>query len=86
MVDGLASIIDINEELGLDITSEADTIGGYVFEVLGRKPELHDEIQHGEFTLRVEELDGLRIARVLITQNHPDHPVTLAAQATHDEG
>jgi len=86
MVDGLASIIDINEELGLDITSEADTIGGYVFEILGRKPELHDEIRHGEFTLRVEDLDGLRIARVLITQNHPDHPATSPLPATHDEG
>jgi CBS domain containing-hemolysin-like protein len=84
MVDGLASIIDINEELGLNIVSEADTIGGYVFEVLGRKPELHDEIQHGNFTLRVEELDGLRIARVLITQNHPGQTPTQIA-TEHDE-
>ncbi|HST04961.1 MAG TPA: transporter associated domain-containing protein, partial [Chloroflexia bacterium] len=71
-------------ELGLDIVSEAETIGGYVFEVLGRKPELHDEIQHGNFTLRVEELDGLRIARVLITQNHPGQTPT-PVTTEHDE-
>jgi CBS domain containing-hemolysin-like protein len=67
MVDGFTAIDDVNERLGLGIESEADTIGGYVFEVLGRKPELGDEIQRGPFTLRVEELDGLRIAKVRIT-------------------
>lgn len=79
LVDGLASIDDVNEELGLDITSEADTIGGYVFEVLGRKPELGDEIGHGRFVLRVEELDGLRIAKVRITQPHPGRPTAPVA-------
>lgn len=66
LVDGLAPIDDVNERLGLDIKSESDTIGGYVFDVLGRKPELGDEIVHGKYTFRVEELDGLRIAKVRI--------------------
>jgi putative hemolysin len=86
MVDGLASIIDVNEELGLDVKSEADTIGGYVFEVLGRKPELHDEIRHGNFTLHIEELDGLRIARVRITQNHTGQaPTPVMTEDANDE-
>ena len=84
IVDGLTPIDDVNEKLGLDIKSEADTIGGYVFEVLGRKPEVGDEITHGKFTIRVEELDGLRIARVRVIESHPGRS-TAAAIAEHEE-
>ena len=68
MVNGLASIDDVNEALGLDVESEADTIGGFVFEMLGRKPELGDQITYNGFFFRVEALDGLRIAKVKIIQ------------------
>jgi putative hemolysin len=68
IVNGLASIDDVNEALGLDIESESDTIGGFVFEMLGRKPELGDEVSYDGYNLRVEGLDGLRIARVKIVQ------------------
>jgi putative hemolysin len=68
IVNGLASIDDVNEALGLEIESEADTIGGFVFEMLGRKPELGDEVSHNGFVFRVEALDGLRIAKVRIMQ------------------
>ncbi|MEO5953332.1 MAG: hemolysin family protein, partial [Chloroflexia bacterium] len=70
LVDGFASIDDVNDRLGLDIKSESDTIAGYVFDMLGRKPELGDQVTHGKFTFRVEELDGLRIAEVRITQTN----------------
>jgi putative hemolysin len=66
LIDGLVSIDDANEVLGLGIESEADTVGGYVFEVLGRKPEVGDEIRSDGHVMRVEELDGLRIARVRV--------------------
>jgi CBS domain containing-hemolysin-like protein len=82
LVDGLTPIDDVNEQLGLDVRSEADTIGGYVFEVLGRKPELGDEITHGKHKLRVEELDGLRISKVRITQPSPGRAT---APASADE-
>jgi CBS domain containing-hemolysin-like protein len=66
LINGLTSIDDVNEQLGLNIQTEADTIGGYVFELLGRKPELGDEVSDGRHTFRVEALDGLRIAEVRI--------------------
>jgi putative hemolysin len=68
IVNGLASIDDVNEALGLNIESESDTIGGFVFEMLGRKPELGDEVTYDGYNLCVEGLDGLRIARVKIVQ------------------
>jgi CBS domain containing-hemolysin-like protein len=78
-VNGLTSIDDVNEALGLDIESEADTIGGYVFETLGRKPELGDEVTYEGVKLRVEALDGLRIARVRIIRKQNEDSETAAA-------
>lgn len=66
LVDGLLSIDDANEALGLQMEGVADTVGGYVFERLGRKPELGDEITVNDNIMRVEDLDGLRIAKVRI--------------------
>jgi putative hemolysin len=66
LIDGLVAIDDVNDALAMGIESEADTIGGYVFEVLGRKPELGDEIRRNGYVLRVEKLDGLRIAQVRV--------------------
>lgn len=70
LVNGMTPIDDLNERLGLEIETEADTVGGYVFERLGRKPELGDEVSVNGYTVRVEELDGLRIAEVrLLARN-----------------
>lgn len=74
IVDGLLPIDDVNEVLGLSIESEADTIGGYVFEKVGRKPELHDEVTAGGYTLRVEALDGLRISKVKLLPHNSNNP------------
>jgi putative hemolysin len=71
IVDGLAPIHDVNETLGMDLQSEADTLGGFVFESLGRKPEIGDQVQYDGFTFSVESLDGLRISRVRITKTGP---------------
>jgi CBS domain containing-hemolysin-like protein len=69
IVDGLAPIHDVNEVLGMDLQSESDTLGGFVFETLGRKPEIGDEVRYNGYTFTVDALDGLRIARVRITQS-----------------
>jgi len=78
LIDGLVAIDDVNEALHLDIDSESDTIGGYVFEVLGRKPELGDEIRRNGYVLRVEQMDGLRIAQVRV--------LTGKGAESHEEG
>lgn len=67
-VNGLVLINEVNERFGLDIEEATfDTIGGYVFGRLGRKPEIGDTVEVGDYMLRVDALDGLRIARLLIT-------------------
>jgi CBS domain containing-hemolysin-like protein len=68
IVDGLVTIHEVNEALGMNLQGESDTLGGYVFETLGRKPEVGDQINFDGFTFTVEALDGLRISQVRITQ------------------
>jgi putative hemolysin len=66
LIDGLALIEDVEERLGIELEEDADlnTIGGYVFSVLGHKPELGEAVDSDGHRFSVEELDGMRIARV----------------------
>jgi CBS domain containing-hemolysin-like protein len=64
-VDGRIPIGMVNEVVGSEFESEDfDTIGGLVLGQIGRVPELGDEVHLGDHVLRVEEVDGPRVARV----------------------
>jgi putative hemolysin len=59
------SLDDVNTQLGTAlIHDEYDTIGGYLFGVIGRLPRIGDGVDEQGFRLCVEELDGRRIALV----------------------
>ncbi|MEW5981731.1 MAG: hemolysin family protein [Acidobacteriota bacterium] len=67
LLDGLALTRDVNERFGLQIDEDLyDTIGGYVLGRLGRRPRLGDTVEVEGRRIRVEALDGLRVARVLL--------------------
>jgi putative hemolysin len=69
LVDGLTLVTDANERFGLHIDEdEYNTLGGYVLGRLGRRPRLGDEIEVEGRTMRVEALDGLRVARVFVSK------------------
>ncbi len=77
VADGLALVEDVNARLGTHFdASEVDSIGGLVFSRLGRRPLVGDEVDiGGNYTARVELLDGLRVARVrLRPRNAPPPP------------
>lgn len=70
LLDGLTTLVEAREYLSLELDQEkfdVDSVGGYVFSALGRPAEVGDEITvlSGQ-CLRVEELDGLRVARVRV--------------------
>ena len=68
LIDGLALTTDVNVQFGLRIDEDLyDTIGGYVLGRLGRRPRLGDTVEVGGRKIRVEALDGLRVARVLLS-------------------
>ena len=65
-VDGRITIGTVNEAVGSDFKSEDfETIGGLVLGQLGRAPEVGDEVRLDGYLLRVEEVDGPRVARVV---------------------
>lgn len=71
-VSSQMNIEDINERYDLDIPNEDfQTIGGYVFGLLGREPEIGDKVEDRNLTFEVIELDGIRISRVIMRKDTP---------------
>jgi CBS domain containing-hemolysin-like protein len=80
MIDGLALIEDVNERLGLNLQDpHYDTIAGYALGKLGRIPKVNDIAEADGNRLRVEAMDGLRIARLSLIQR-ADHPSDLTVK------
>lgn len=69
-LDGLTGLVELRERYGIDLLSEGydvETLGGYVFFVLGRPAVPGDEVEASEgHVFVVEEMDGLRVARVRV--------------------
>ena len=75
MVDGLTTIDEVNDHLGLDLHDpDYDTIAGYVLGKLGRIPQVGDSVTDPEnhFRLKVEAMDRLRISRLSFTRLDQD--------------
>jgi CBS domain containing-hemolysin-like protein len=75
-IDGLTLIDEVNEhfELTLEDTNY-NTIAGYILGRLGRLAQVGDSMVEDGVRLRVEALDGLRIARVSLSPLQiPDSP------------
>ena len=67
-IDGLVLAADVNQQFELHIDQNTyTTIGGYVLGRLGRRPQIGDVIEVEGRRLRVEALDGIRIARVWLS-------------------
>ena len=71
-VSSQIDIEDINEKFDLDIPNEDfQTLGGYVFGLLGREPEVGDEVSDKNLSFKVTELDGIRISRMIMKKDTP---------------
>lgn len=65
LVDGLTPIDEVNEHFGLKLADpNYETIAGFVLGRLGRIASVGDETTADGVRLRVEAMDGLRIARL----------------------
>ncbi|MDF2935813.1 MAG: hypothetical protein K0Q90_1186 [Paenibacillaceae bacterium] len=78
-VDGLLLLEEVNERLGISLFSEDyDTLGGWLYAQLESPPHRHQRIRAGECELIVEEVDHLRISRVLIRAYTQENGETVA--------
>jgi len=68
-IDGLVLVSDVNGQFDLHIDQDTyTTVGGYVLGQLGRRPQLGDTVAVDSRTLRVDALDGIRVARVWLSK------------------
>jgi putative hemolysin len=71
-VDGLLNLDDFTEVTGLRLPEGPyETVAGYVLAEFGRLPEVGDTIEVDGRPLTVLELDGRRIARLLVGPTPP---------------
>ncbi len=72
-VSGKASVDDVNELLDVELPDEDwDTVAGLMLELFGRIPKSGDSVEFQSMTFTAEEVQGRRIAKVLITMKQPD--------------
>lgn len=63
--DGMTLIGDVEETLKIELSdAEEDTLGGYIFGLLGHTPKINDIVVHNNFSFKVRKLEGYRVARV----------------------
>lgn len=77
--------MEAKEFYDLDLEEDdVETVGGFVFSALGRPAVVGDEVvtEEGQI-LRVEEIDGLRVARVRVgpARGEDGDPVATVEQA-----
>jgi putative hemolysin len=67
IVDGKMSLEDFNDRMGVELPiDESDTLGGFVFGLLGHQPEKGETATWDGMELQVDETDGKRIQRVRV--------------------
>lgn len=71
-VDARLLLEEINDELEINLDSESfDTIGGWLYSRIEMPPVIDDKIIYEGDEFIVEEVDNVRITRILIKVNHP---------------
>ncbi|WP_373665502.1 hypothetical protein SPSIL_026660 [Sporomusa silvacetica DSM 10669] len=71
--DGGVLLDDVTELLNIRLEDhEEDTLGGYIFGMLGRRPETGDIVNIGDYSFEVLHVTGFRIVRVKAVPLFPE--------------
>ncbi len=69
LVDGRLNVEELEDYFEITITREKfDTVGGYLFHLLGHVPVTGEEIRDGDLIMTVVECDGRKIRKVRISR------------------
>jgi len=72
LCDARVNLKDLAEETGLDFPADDfDTLGGFVFDLLGKIPVKYEKAVYRGIDLVVQEMDGHKIMSVKVAQ-HPE--------------
>ena len=66
LIEGKIDIEDLNESLDLNISTEEDyeSLGGFIFSLLGRIPQEKEEVQYQNYRMIIEKVHRQRIKKV----------------------
>jgi putative hemolysin len=77
---GRIKVLDFNRESGWNIPAErGDTLAGLVFNELGRAPHKWETVKLAGYEIRVVDLSGSRITKVLVREEPPPSPAQAAS-------
>ncbi|WP_371381659.1 hemolysin family protein [Sporomusa aerivorans] len=66
-VDGRLLIEEVNEVFGLDLDAEdVDTLGGWMSSRVEMPPRIGQQVDYADYALMIEEVDNMRVTRVLL--------------------
>lgn len=69
IIEGRTNLYDVNDEIGTNFESdEFDTIGGYVFGLFGRQPDLGEYVEDAGYKFLIWKTDGRRIESVEVSK------------------
>jgi CBS domain containing-hemolysin-like protein len=69
-IDGLARLIDLNEQLNTHFSSDyAETIGGYICEALGHIPREGESVVRDGFKFTVSQMDDKRVGKIHVSES-----------------
>ncbi|MGC8668844.1 MAG: hemolysin family protein [Chthonomonadales bacterium] len=75
IIEGRMPLDDFNERMGVTIpVEESDTIGGFVFGLMGHQPAQGETAIWDGLEFAVEDTDGKRIRKVRVTRRTADEP------------
>jgi putative hemolysin len=87
IVDARMNLADFNDRMGAELpVEEADTLGGFVFGLLGHQPVQGESARWNGLEFRVEATDGRRIQRVRVIQNPSRAPISTEEEDSRDSG
>jgi CBS domain containing-hemolysin-like protein len=87
-LDGMLTRTDLKLDLNIDLETEADSLAGFILERLGTIPEPGEAVEAAGYRFEVEEMQGLRVRRVLATATRDGkaEAVRPAERQGNDEG
>jgi CBS domain containing-hemolysin-like protein len=87
LVDGQTNVDVVSERLGMEIPDgEYVTLGGLLFALFGHIPTEGEQVQVGDWNLRVVEMDKRRVAQVVATALSPTTSIADTESPSDSEG
>lgn len=68
IIDGMASIYDVQNQTGLDYNPDGHfaTMAGFILHQFARIPTLNEELEWNDWGIRILQMDGKRIGKVML--------------------